>query len=376
MARQVLTAENVLLPDGWHKSKKITVTDGFISDISDSDSFGKEYDAAYAVPALIDNHIHGGFGFDVTECTAEGLQSFLARLGGIGIGGIQLCPYGTRETVQDSMRVCREIMTKQKEGKVHGARLLGVHPEGPFLSVNRPGAMLPETILKPTPEAFDAFFEPYTDLISEMTLAPEEDIGFATVTALRRRNIHVLAGHTDCDYEAALAAFKAGVGATCHTFNAMRPIKHRDPGLLTAALTTPSVYSEFIGDTVHLHPGTLRLLFACKGADRLMLVSDAVKTTGMPDGVYQLPFETVYVKNGESRLEDGTLDGGGCMISESVSRLAGIGLSPFDVLQSASVTPAAWLGIGNACSLKVGNTARIACFDEHLKYQKNICNRW
>lgn len=372
MSTQTITAENLLLPDGWHQNQRISVTDGRISDITDICGRETKKDCAYAVPALIDNHIHGGFGFDVTEITVDGLIEFLQKLGEKGIGGILLCPYGSFSSIHSALEVCREVISMQNGRKTHGAKLLGVHPEGPFLNPARPGAMLPETIRKPSPEAFDAYFAGYTDLIPEITLAPEEDDGFATVTYLRKQGIRVLAGHTDCDYETALASFSAGIGATCHTFNAMRPLKHRDPGLVTAALTNRSVFSEFIGDTVHLHPGVLRLLFRCKGADRLLLVSDAVKTTGLPDGVYVLPHETVYVKNGENRLEDGTLDGGSFMISDSVKKLVRVGIDPRDALVSASSSPAEWLGIAKQWSISVGNEARIACFDEEMNLSRSL----
>lgn len=356
------SAHNLWIGGQWVTDQTITVQNGKISRVEDGAGENAVY---YLVPGLLDNHIHGGYGFDAGTCEETGLEQWLLRMAQNGVCGVVLCPYGPPESIRRTLMCCRAVMDRQKRGECAGAILLGVHPEGPFLSPERPGAMEETSILKPDVATYQRIFDGCEDLLQEITMAPEEDPDFHLIRYLRDRGVRVLAGHTDCDYETAVGSFAAGVGATCHTFNAMRPLKHRDPGILAAALTTSEIFCEMISDTVHLHPGTIRLLYHCKKADRLMIVSDAVETTGMPDGVYHLPHETVYVRNGENRLADGTLDGGACMISGSVGKLFQLGLPAKDILRMASVTPADWLGLTD-WAIAPGNPARLSGFDKDL----------
>jgi len=191
-------------------------------------------------------------------------------------------------------------------------------------------------------ETFRQMTEGYEDIVKEMTLAPENPGAAEVIAYLRRRGIRVLAGHTNSTYEEAMAAFANGVGAQCHTFNAARSIHHREPGVVTAALTCPDVYCEMIGDLAHLHPGTMHLIRHCKGRERIMLISDAVMTTHLPDGVYG----RVEVKNGENRVVGlGCLSGGGCYTAKSVGNLVKIGMDFGDAIMAAAVNPARWLDV-------------------------------
>lgn len=195
-------------------------------------------------------------------------------------------------------------------------------------------------------ETYKQISEGYEDIIKEMTLAPEGEGAKELIGYLSEQGVKVLAGHTDCDYDTALQIFDWGVGAMCHTFNAARPIHHREPGIVAAVLTQPEIYCEMIGDLEHLHPGTIRLLLQCKGSKRAMIVSDAIRTTNCKDGIYEDEKDiTVEVKNGISRdYEKGCLCGGGCYLPRSVKNLVGIGVDFKEAVMAASVNPASWLG--------------------------------
>lgn len=365
MTETRILAKNVRTGGTWQTNKSILIQDGIITAIDNSGP-GDDYDYEYVSAGLIDNHLHGGFGFSVTSATEQTMAEWLRKLVKHGICGVSCCTYGNYDTVRNALAAAKTIMQKQKEGIFGGAEMLGVHLEGPFINPQKCGSMAVETLLPPNIQDFCRYIRGYEDIISEVTLAPEFDLDFALIRYLKSKHIRILAGHTACDYETARHAFQAGVGASCHTFNAMSPLQHRSPGLVSAALTDPAIYCEMIGDLIHLHPGTVHLIHTCKGALRTMIISDAVETTGQKDGVYWIDGMEVHVKNGESRLPDGTLYGGGCLISETVHRLYRIGLPATDILLMASETPAQWLGLTD-WSVQVGNPARITCWNKELQ---------
>ena len=153
------------------------------------------------------------------------------------------------------------------------------------------------------------------------------------------------AGHTDADYETAQRAFSAGFTGMCHTFNACRPLRHRDPGVVAAALLNPNVTTECICDLVHLHPAALQLVYHMKGPEAMIAVSDSVATHGLPDGRYTVAGQDYIVQNGVSRCANGTLDGGGVYLDGAVRNLQSIGIPAQDACLMASTTPAALLGL-------------------------------
>ena len=205
-------------------------------------------------------HLHGGSGFDVMSATVEGMEAWLSDLAKSGVGAVLASPYTSpTEQMRDSLAVIRTVMERQKEG-APGARLLGAHLEGPFISMERPGSMETQYIQPPTEKACRELIEGYEPIIREMTLAPEVPGCGDLVDLLLREGIRVQAGHCDATFGEGEAAFRRGVGSICHFFNGARPIRHRDPGFLTAALVTPDIYCEMITDFVHLDPGAVRLL--------------------------------------------------------------------------------------------------------------------
>jgi len=333
-------AEKFLQNGNWRKNVVITLENGIIASVEDGIRAEAQRSYAYVTPGLVDNHIHGGDGVSVYGSTPEEIEAWLVKLAEAGTSGIMLAPSGQPERIRQGLENMKTVMERQKRGEAGGAMLLGAHLEGPFISAKRPGAM--EAVIPPSVETCRMLVEGYEDIVREMTIAPENEGAAEVIAYLREKGIRVQAGHTDCDYETALAAFASGVGSICHTFNAARPIHHREPGILTAALTDPEIYCEMIGDLAHLHPGTIRLLRHCKGRERLMLVSDAVMTTHLPDGIYG----RVEVKNGVNRVKElGCLSGGGCYTAKSVKNLTEIGFTFDEAIMAAAVNPARWLGL-------------------------------
>ncbi len=350
-----------LWSDGvWLSDRTVVINNGIITDITEGLTGDVLTD--YLTPGLIDNHIHGGDGISVIDADADQICDWLVKLAESGVCGIVASPYGKIDEIRDMLSVLREVKRRQDNGEASGMILLGAHLEGSFISPDSPGSFMPETIEKPSVDALLRLIGGYEDIVTEMTLAPEVT-GNEIIRELVSRGINVLAGHTDCAYDQALMAFENGARATTHTFNACRPLHHREPGLIAAALTDDNIYCEMICDLVHLHPGTIRLLYHCKGAGRLMVISDGVSTTNLPDGIYDEKGVSVTVKNGESRLTvGGSLNGGGCYISRSAKKLYDIGIPSVDIPYMTAVAPAEWLGLDN--SIGVGKRSFLTAFGE------------
>ncbi len=337
-----VSAKRLLTADGWEENRVLEIDGGRITRIAEGKS--ADFTAETLTPGLIDPHLHGGDGFDIMHPTVEKMEAWLLRLAESGVSAILASPYtGPIEVMRESLAVIAKVMRRQREELAGGARVLGVHLEGPFISRRRLGAMQEEYVLSPSVEAYRTLTDGYEPIIRQMTLAPEESGAGEVISYLTGQGIRVLAGHSDASFEEGETAFHGGVGGVCHFFNAARPIRHRDPGFLTAGLLNDSVYCEMIGDLVHLHPGAVRLICRCKGSHRVMLVSDAVSTTNLPDGEYQDNGLTVEVRGGASFVKGGGLNGGGTYLPGTIRNLVSIGIPFGDAVGMASFNTARWL---------------------------------
>lgn len=316
--------------------KTVTVENGRITAITG----GGPADFAVDVltPGLVDLHCHGGQGFD-PEQVAHPLPDFLAAMLRCGVTEV-LLTLGAESlpVMRRALGVVKDAMQKQAAGQLPGTRIIGVHLEGPFLSPVRPGAMPPAALRIPSSAAYRELTQGYEDIIRQITLAPELPQAITLGQSQAAHGVRVQAGHTDADFSTARRAFDAGFTGLCHTFNACRPLHHRDPGVVAAALLDDRVTTECICDLVHLHPGTLQLIYKIKGADRMIAVSDSVATHGLRDGRYTFNGQGYIVQNGVSRCVDGTLDG-------AVRNLQSVGIPAAEACRMASTLPAACLGL-------------------------------
>ena len=330
-------AQKLLVGRTFLANQTVTVEDGQITAI---DGGGPADFSVWALtPGLVDLHCHGGQGFD-PELNERPLPEFLTILLCHGVTDV-LLTLGAEPlpTMRRALAVVQTAMQQQAAGKLPGAHILGVHLEGPFLSPERPGAMPPAALLPPTLAAYQTLVQGYESVIRQVTLAPELPGALELGAALAARGIRVQAGHTDADYETAQRAFSAGFTGLCHTFNACRPLRHRDPGVVAAALLDPNVTTECICDLVHLHPAALQLVYHMKGPEAMIAVSDSVATHGLPDGRYTVAGQDYIVQNGVSRCANGTLDGGGVYLDGAVRNLQSIGIPAQDACLMASTIP-------------------------------------
>lgn len=264
----------------------------------------------------------------------------------------------------EELNFLRQAMTMQAAGKLGGSRIAGVHMEGPFLNGAKSGAQETNQILAPSVDVFDKWFGNFTDIIKLVTVAPEREGALELAAYLTAKGIMVQAGHNICDYEQAEKAFSSGFTSVCHTFNACPPIHHRMPGLVTAALVNPDVYCEAICDFVHLHPGIVKLIYRCKGADHMVVISDSTMPTNLPDGQYFYANQWAKVENGVKSTMDGALNGGICYQDGAVKNLILIGISSADALKMCSSAPAARMKMRELGEIRVGASAHLTAWDD------------
>jgi N-acetylglucosamine-6-phosphate deacetylase len=320
---------------------------------------------SYVLPGLIDTHVHGTHGDDVMLHGAEGIRRISARFPRYGTTAWLPSTIAARHAeLLRAVRWCAEA----QEGPPDGADIVGLHVEGPYINLKRKGAQPAEGIRDPDFDEVRELLEAAEGQIRVMTLAPELPGGLELVRLLVREGIIASMGHSDADYEQALEGIAAGATHATHLFNAMRPLHHRDPGLLTACLNEPSVLAEVIPDGVHLHPHVVRLALRTKGADRVALITDAFSATGLPDGHHTLGPHRVVVKGPLCTLEDGTIAGSILTMDGAVRnaiRFAGVSL--VEAVRMASLIPAGVAGCGERKgSLEAGKEADVVLMNRDL----------
>jgi N-acetylglucosamine-6-phosphate deacetylase len=329
-------------------------------------SVGQKFHHATIVPAYLDIHMHGCAGRDVMEATPEALAEVSAYLAQHGVGAY--LPTTVTATCENTVRalggLSREIDRAQRSPN-GAARPLGIHLEGPFLSTAKRGVHRAELLRAPSVESFDRYWQASEGKIMLMTIAPEipgarETIGYATSLGVR-----CSLGHSNATVREARAAKEAGAKSATHTFNAMRSLDHRDPGLAAYVLDENELYAEMIADGFHVDPIMVRLYFKAKGSERVVLVTDSISATGMPDGKYKLGEMEVDVLGGRC-TSGGAIAGSVLTLDRAVQNFAvftGSGLST--AVAAASLNPARLIGQeAEWGSIEVGRHANLAVLSE------------
>jgi N-acetylglucosamine-6-phosphate deacetylase len=321
-------------------------------------------------PGFVDLHIHGSAGYDVMDESAEALpaiEQLLARHGVTSYFPTTVtAPMDT--TLQALERLADAIERSERDRKHHHEHApaknrknraipLGIHLEGPFISHARRGVHPPENLLAPTLALFDQFWQAARGRIRMMTIAPELDNAPEVIAEAARRGVCVSLGHSDADFEAAERGIAAGARHATHTFNAMRPLDHRSPGILGAVLTDRRITADIIADGIHLDPAIVKLFARAKGPDQAVLITDAISATGMPDGRYRLGSFEVDVRDGKC-LANSKLAGSVLTMDRAVRNLARF--AEWDLPQAiaaASRNPARVARLANKGTLAVGADA-------------------
>lgn len=312
----------------------------------------------YVGPGFIDLHIHGAEGFDTMDASLEGITRISKAISRRGVTS-----FLPTTMTMEKQRIYKALDTVRTAMNIElgGAKVLGAHMEGPFISPKYKGAQAEEHILAPDYN----FVENYLDIIKIITLAPEQDNELEFVTKVKENSKVVLSiGHSNATYEQAMEAIDKGVSHTTHTFNAMTPLNHRNPGVVGAAFNS-SVSCELIADTIHVHPAIFSVLVKVKGIEKVVLVTDCIRAGGMKNGVYDLGGQSVTVQEGTARLSDGTLAGSVLDMKAAVSNIVKhTELELFEAVSMASLSPAKVIGVDDKKgSLKQGKDSDLIIFD-------------
>jgi N-acetylglucosamine-6-phosphate deacetylase len=358
-----------VLPDRVVPDSLVLLTDGKISYAGDfhGDRIpegAEQVDATglQVLPGLIDTHVHGTHGDDVMLDGADGIRRISARFPQYGTTAWLPSTISARhaELVQ-AVRWCVEAREKPAEG----AEIVGIHVEGPYISMKRKGAQPAEGVRDPDFAEVEELLAAGEGTIQVVTLAPELPGGLELIRRLVGQGVIASIGHTDATYEEALAGIEAGARHATHLFNAMRPIHHRDPGVITACLNEEGVVAEVIPDGVHLDPHIVRLALRTKGPEAAAIITDAFSATGLPEGEHTLGPHKVFVKGPVAALADGTLAGSILTMDRAVGnaiRFAGISL--VDAVRMAALVPARIAGCADRKgSLDPGKDADVALLD-------------
>lgn len=331
----------IYLDGKWEKDLAIAVDGGKILDIVPGDAGfeGQVLDAEgkYISPGFIDIHIHGCAGHDTMEGTVDSLEKMAAFVASHGTTSfLPTTVTAPFDSIQKSVEAVCEGMKKE----LGGAQILGAHLEGPWISTKAKGAHVEEYIKDPDVEAFRQWPEDLKSAVRLVTMAPELPGAKECIKFLTDRGIVVSIGHTTADYRRCMESFDWGIRHVTHFYNAMAPFKHREPALVGAALDDERVTIELIADLIHVHPAALRLAIKLKGAHRVALITDSMEASGLKDGVYSLGAYKVWVKNGEARLESGTLAGSTLTQDRALRNICSSGISLEDGIRMLTETPA------------------------------------
>jgi N-acetylglucosamine-6-phosphate deacetylase len=314
---------------------------------------------ATLVPAYVDIHIHGCAGHDVMEATPESLRAIGAYLASRGVGAY--FPTTVTSPRDETMRSLAGLANEIRHGTAHrGAVPLGIHLEGPFLSHLKRGVHTDALLEAPSIALFDRFWEAAEGKICLMTIAPELPGATELIAHATKLGVRCSLGHSDARVCEAEAGYAAGARSATHTFNAMRAIDHREPGLAAYVLDKRSLFAEIICDGIHVDPMMVRLYFRAKDKDRIILVTDGMSATGMPDGVYMLGDMEVVVRDGRC-TSDGVLAGSVLTLDSGVQNLMKFtGASLKTAVAAASRNPSMLMGIEDDWgTLEVGRPANI-----------------
>lgn len=323
----------------------LEITDGIFTAIGSLEGEGIDLGGHDVFPGLIDIHTHGANGYSVYGVDDDALVDNIKGICNYFAGNGITTWYPT--TCAPAERL--GYMLSLDFDSFGGARIPGIHLEGPYLSKEKPGAINPSNMRLPHADDFASY-----EKIKYVTVAPEIDGALDYVKEMSGK-VKISIGHTCADYDTAINAIKNGADCLNHTFNAMPPIHHRAPGVIGAALDT-GIYAEAICDGVHLHPSIVRMLYRTLGKERMIMVSDTVAGAGLPDGEFTVDARVRYVRNGVIRNAAGNLAGSWCHLFEDVRRTIGFGIPREDAYYMASTTPAEYMGL-NKGKIAVGYDA-------------------
>jgi N-acetylglucosamine-6-phosphate deacetylase len=384
----VLCADRLFTPREEIRNPLLFIEDGRVSAVSSRAErevpanatiidFTRDFPGSILIPGYVDIHVHGGKGVDLMQAEASDLRrlnQFHARNGVTGYFATTVAaPLDvTCRALERLADAIEEAQNSRESNSDPWALPLGIHLEGPFLSHRRRGVHPPEYLLEPTPELFDRLWQAARGQVRMMTIAPEIPGAVETIAEAARRKVCVSMGHSDADLEAARAGVRAGARHATHTFNAMRPLDHREPGILGEVLGEGNVSADIIADGIHVAPEVVKLFLKAKGIENSVLITDATAAAGMPDGSYQLGPIKVMVKDGKC-TSNGSLAGSVLTMDRAVRNITQFsGWSLRDAVRAATLNGTLATGLSQHGRLAAGAEANIVVLNPEGEVKKTI----
>lgn len=355
---------NIFIENG--KIKEVATS---ITTVADShiDATGKNWTV---VPGFIDVHIHGSSSFDTMDATPEALNGLASALPREGTTSF-LATTMTQSDEAISAALHNASLFTADETQ---AEMLGVHLEGPFLSVKRAGAQPVEHMIAPSSELFNKWQEISGNRIKLVTMAPELENGLDFIKDVTKSGVVASLGHTDATSDVVHSAVEAGANHITHLYNQMSPFHHREPGVVGAAFLEDSLQVEIIVDGIHSHPKAVELAYRQKGASGIILITDAMRAKGLPPGTYDLGGQDVEVTHEDARLPDGTLAGSILTMENAAKNMKAItNCTLAELVAMTSTNAANQLGLVNKGKIESGKDADLTIIDEDWTVQLTIC---
>lgn len=314
------------------------------------------------IPGLIDLKIHGAMGYDAM---GTGLAEIIKLLPSHGVTSFMA---GTLINARDSIIDGVKIMAEIIESPPLGANCLGIHLEGPYLSRKRSGIANLEYLYPLSMPDFEEIQKFAKKQIKLVTFAPEDGHAMECIPELLKLGVEPVIGHSDASFDQVKSAVELGLRHSAHVFNAMRPFQHREPGVVGAIMYFDQLYAELIADGVHIHPAVFEILIRIKGLEKIILISDAYRFAGLPDGEYHWGEMVVHISKSRCELSDGSFMGSHAFLDAGVRNLAKFANIPFEkAIASATSNPAKSIGAKNKGFLASGYDADLVLLDSQLK---------
>ena len=338
----------------------------YVGDLPNEDCEIIDLGGKIIVPGLVDIHTHGCLGLDSADCQNSDEISIMRDF--YASHGVTTYLATVTTSAKNDTETAIELLSKAKsENK--GANIGGIHMEGPYFSKERKGAQNPDYLRLPDACEFDRLFDISDGTIKLISVAPELDGAYDFISKISQK-CAVSIGHTDADYDTGCRAIECGASVMTHTFNAMRPLLHRAPGAVGAALEH-GIFCEFICDGFHIDKAVIRIMYKLLGDEKMCLISDSIRAAGMVDGEYSLAGLPFFVKNGKAHLADGTIAGSTVTLYDCVRNAIDFGIPAESAFKMGSLTPATACGISEECgSISVGKRADLLVLDEEYNIEK------
>ena len=365
----IIKSGKVFQEDGSFLEQALYINDHRLVDKAEYQDDEKVIDAEglLVLPGLVDIHSHGAAGEDFSDGNPEGLKKILQYEKRCGI--TSYCPTSMTFPKERLRQIFASIKGAQTE---EGAKVVGINMEGPFLDPVKKGAHVEEWIAAPDAAFVRELNQDVDGLVRLVTLAPNMD-GAEEFIKEMHEEVCISLGHTAADYDCASGAMKLGAHHVTHLYNAMQPFGHRAPGLIGAAMDDPECMVELICDGYHIHPSAIRAAFRMFGPERVILISDSMRATGMKNGTYELGGQEVTVKDRKAVLKDGTLAGSATNLYGCMCKAVEFGIPLEQAIMAATANPARSIGIFDRVgSIRIGKQADLLLVSENLELKRVI----